>query len=101
MLRQDFHLVEKRPETDCLLSDSPISPILLAIPEKSAKVAGAAVIRQDNKQAWAELKGARELSVDLEDAVEEKQEDWCYKTLAFSNVGTIPNDKFPYALCPI
>ena len=51
------------------------------------------MVRQDNQQARAELKGARKLGVDLEDAVEEKQEDWCNKVLAFSNVGTIPDDK--------
>ena len=39
--------------------------------------------------------------MDLEDAVKEKQEDWCYKTLAFSNVGTIPNDKFSYDIIRI
>ena len=90
VLGQDFHLVEKRPETDRLLSDSPISSLLLAIPEEGAKIAGAAVVCQDNEQARAELKGARELGVDLEDAVKEKQEDWSNKVLAFSDVGTIP-----------
>ena len=88
----DFHLVEIGPEADRLLPDPPISPLLLAIPEESAKVAGAAVVCQDNQQARAELKGARKLGVDLEDAVEEKQEDGCNKVLAFSNVRTIPDD---------
>ena len=48
VLGQDFHLVEKRPETDRLLSDSPISSLLLAIPQEGSKVAGAAVVCQDN-----------------------------------------------------
>ena len=36
--------------------------------------------------------------MDLEDAVKEKQEDWCNKVLPFSNVGTIPNNKILYEI---
>ena len=92
MLRQDLHLVEEGPEADCLLSDPPIPPLLLTIPEESSKVAGAAVICQDHQEARSELKGAGELSVDLVDTVEEQKEDRGHKVLAFSKVGTIPGN---------
>ena len=49
------------------------------------------MICQNHQQTRAELKGAGELGVDLEDAVKEQQENWTNKILAFSNVGTIPS----------
>ena len=100
MLGQDLNLVEERPEADSLLSNSAISSVLLTVPQEGAKVAGATVICQNHQQTRAELKGAGELGVDLEDAVKEQQENWTNKILAFSNVGTIPSRVGPAVADP-